>query len=125
MASPLLNLVRNEIKKGFQGQLLPGTLRRKSPGTVVDGFGDVTSSTFSTHTFNGMVDTYSAFYRKQAGIPDTDVKILIIAGSLAVEPQKDDQVKIRDTWYQLRDKETDPAIAAWECQGYEIPDPTA
>lgn len=125
MVSPLLNLVRREINKGFQGQLLPGTLRRKVPGSTVDSFGDVTSSTFTTHTFNGMVDTYSAFYRAQAGIPDTDVKILIIAGSLDVEPQKDDQVKVRDTWYQLRDKETDPAIAAWTCQAFEIEDPTA
>ena len=124
MASLLESFVRKQIKQGFQGQLLSGTLRRKTPGNTLDEYGDPTSNTFTTYTFNGMVDTYNAVYRAQAQIPETDVKVLIIAGSLSVDPQRDDQVKIRSTWYQLRSAETDPARAAWECQAFEIPDPT-
>lgn len=124
MVSQLLNQVRKQIGAGFKGQLLPGTLRRYTPGTVVDAAGDVTSETPSSHTFEGIVDTYSAFYRAQAGIPDTDVKVLIIGDSLDVTPQKDDQVKIRDKWYQLRSVDTDPALAQYTCQAFEITDPT-
>lgn len=125
MVSPLLNLVRNEINKGFKGQLLPGTLRRPSAGSSVDSNGDPVGVTYTNYTFNGIVDTYSAIYKAQAGIPESDVKVLIIAGSLDVTPQKDDQVKIRSRWYQLRSREQDPALAAWTCQAFEIQDPTA
>lgn len=72
----------------------------------------------------GFVDVYTAFYKAQAGIPASDVKILIIAGSLSIEPRKDDQVQFRGTWYQVRQLGTDPGIATWELQSFKIPDPT-
>lgn len=71
------------------------------------------------------MDTYSAFHKAQAGIPETDVKILIIAGSLSTTPKKNDEIKFRDKWYKSRAVDTDPANATWEIQAFEIADPTA
>lgn len=72
----------------------------------------------------GFVDTYSAFYKAQAGIPESDVKILIIAGSLSITPRKDDQIQFRGVWYKVRKLGTDPGIATWELQSFQIADPT-
>lgn len=72
----------------------------------------------------GFADIYTAFYKAQAGIPESDVKLLIIAGSLSTTPQKDDEVKFRDKWYKVRKVSTDPALATWELQSFEITDPT-
>lgn len=124
MVSPLLSQIKNQVNAGLKDQLLDGTLRRASAPTAVDVNGDATGITYTEFSMKGMVDTYSAFYRQQAGIPETDVKILILAGSLSVRPQKDDQVKFRSKWYQVRMVDTDPAEATWEIQAFEIPDPT-
>ena len=125
MASPLLSLIKNEISKGLGPQMLDGTLRRASPSSTLDALGDPSNTTYATYSMKGMVDTYSAMYRSRAGIPETDVKLLVIAGTLSVTPQKDDQVKFRSKWYQVRAVDTDPAEAAWEMRSYEVPDPTS
>lgn len=124
MASLIESFIRNEIYKGFKGRLLTGTLRRLTPSAAKDSKGDPVSLTPETFGLEGIVDTYSAFQKAQAGIPESDVKLLVIAGSLSVRPNKDDQVKFRDTWYQVRQVGTDPALATWELQSFEIADPT-
>lgn len=123
MASPLESAIRAQVASAFRGRLLTGTLRRTTYGTV-DAFGDPVLGSAQTWTFDGIVDSFSAFFAAQAGIPVTDSRILIIAGSLATSPQKDDQVKLRDTWYQLRRLvEQDPAGATFIFSGFEIDAP--
>lgn len=122
MASLLESQLRQKVATAFKGKLLTGTLRRETPGAV-NSYGDATVGTTADYSFDGIVENYSAFYRAQAGIPDTDVKILIIGGSLAVTPVKDDKVKIRGIWYQLRSVATDPALASHTCQAFEIEAP--
>lgn len=124
MASPLESQIRKAVNQGFKGQLLSGTYRRHTPGAGVDEFGDPSAGTHTTESVNGIVDSYSAFYKATANIPDSDVRVLIIAGSLSLTPQKDDQVKFRETWYQVRQISRDPARATWELQCFEIEDPT-
>ena len=124
MPSFLETQIRNEIYKGFKGRLLTGILRRATFSGVVDSLGDPTEKTYTTYNLEGFVDTYSAFYKAQAGIPESDVKLLIIAGSLAIAPRKDDQVRFRGVWYQVRRLGTDPGIATWELQSFQIADPT-
>lgn len=125
MVSLIPTQVRKLIYDGFKGRLLTGTLRRASEGTGLDSKGDPTGVTYSTSSIEGIVDTYNAFYKAQAGIPDSDVRIVVIGGSLSVTPQKDDQIKFRDKWYQVREVSTDPALAHYELQSFEIEDPTA
>lgn len=124
MTSPLQNQIRKEINKGLGPQMLEGTLRRAAPSSSLDSYGDPSSTSYTTYTCKGIIDTYTAYYKTQAGIPDTDVKLLILGGSLSVTPQKDDQVKFRSSWYKVRRVMTDPALAAYELQSFEIPDPT-
>lgn len=124
MASLLETSIRQQVASAFRGQLLTCTLRRVS-STTVDDLGDPVPGTPTTFSFDGIVDTFSAAFAAQAGIPTTDVRVLIIAGSLATDPRQDDQVKCRAEWFQLRRLiERDPANAHYVFAGFRIPDPT-
>ena len=123
MASLLESQLRKQIAQGFKGRLLTGTLRRVTVTAVTDK-GDTQTSTAKTYSFDGIVDKFSAAFAVAAGIPETDVRILIIAGSLSVTPIKDDQIKIRSEWFQLRRLiDRDPALAHYVFAGYAIGDP--
>jgi hypothetical protein len=119
MASFLESQLRNAIAKGFKGRLLTGTLTRIINGGV-DEYGDP-STTTQTFRVEGFVDAYSDAYRAQAGIPETDSKITLIAGNSAVEPIKLDRIQFTN-WplFEVRVVKTDPAKATFECQSYEV-----
>lgn len=133
MASLFEGALASAIYAGFKGKLLKGVLRREtaSGSAGLDSLGDPLATVVETWACQGFTDLYSAFYRSQAGIPDTDLKANIFAKSLAggVVPTKDDQVKFTvsgvATWYQVRKVDVDPATALWVCQAFEIADPTA
>jgi len=124
----MVSLLESEIKKtvaaAFKGVLLTGTLRRVA-STSVDSFGDPIPGTATTFPFEGIRESFNAAYARQAGIPVTDIKILVIAGSLTTNPIKGDQILIRGQWHQVRALlGRDPADATHELQCYEITDPT-
>lgn len=124
MTSPLVSQIRNEVASAFAGKLLTCTLRRVASSSL-NNYGDLVAGTATTWSFEGIAGSFEAEFAARAGIPVTDVRILIIAGSLATTPVKDDQVYVRDTWYQLRQLvKRDPARATYVFAGYEIPDPT-
>lgn len=113
--------IRSAIWKGFKGKLLKGTLTRTVPSVAVNEYGDPISTTPQTFTLEGFVENFSAYYRAQAGIPDTDVKLLVFAESVSTEPTKDDVISFRGTRYQVRRiLEIDPALATYQLQGYKI-----
>ena len=117
--------IANAIYRGFRGKLLTGTLRREVPGTGTDTLGDPNPGTPETYTFEGIRENYNAAFRATAGIPQTDVRILIIAGSLSTTPRRGDQIKIVNVWHKVREIESiDPAVATYQLQCFEIPDPT-
>lgn len=125
----LNNLVRREIAKGFRNQLVKGKLRREVKSSV-DEFGDPVPGSVEEYDFEGIRDSFSLTFAALAGIPTTDVRILIIAGLLNTTPQQDDKIRIRGTdgtekWYQVRALiAVDPALAHYQLQCFEIPDPT-
>lgn len=124
MASLLESKIKDQVAAAFKGQLLTGTLRRVV-STSLDSLGDPVPGTATTYSFDGIRESFSAAYAAQAGIPITDVKILVIAGSLSVNPKKDDQIKIEGQWHTVREVlGVDPAGATFELQAYEIEDPT-
>ncbi len=124
MASLLETEIRNLVTAGFKGQLLTGTLRREGVA-LLDSFGDVVPTAAVTHAFEGIRESFNAAFANQAGIPVTDVRILIIAGSLSVEPLKGDEIFIRSAWHEVREiLERDPANATHILQCFEIEDPT-
>lgn len=120
MASPLEGLIKNAIAKGFKGKLLKGTLNRET-GSTVDEFGDVVEGTPQTFVVEGFADKYSEYYKKQAGIPETDFKITLILGNCETEPLKDDTIALPG-WgsAKVRTVMIDPARASAECQVFGV-----
>jgi hypothetical protein len=118
-----LDTIRTEIQRGFAGKLRTCTLMRMVSSTQ-DDLGDDEAPTTQTWQFDGMRDSFNAAFAAAAGIPVTDVRILIIAGSLAVEPRIDDKVQCEGRWFQLRRLVTvDPATATYTYSGFEVPAP--
>jgi len=125
MASLLESAIKDKIYAGFKGKLLTGSLRREAVSGGLDDYGDPVATTATTFSFEGIRETFDAAYRKRAQIPDTDVKVLIIAGSLSVTPKQGDKVLIRDVWHEVRRiLAIDPANASYTLQAFEIDDPT-
>lgn len=119
--------IAESIYAGFKGKLLVGIIRQQvTPDSgSLDAKGDPIELDPVDTPVEGFVDEYSAFFRAQAGIPDTDLKVCIFAKSApAITPTKDDMVRFTqagvETWYQLRRADTDPARALWTCQGFVI-----
>jgi len=124
MASLLESEIKKQVASAFKGVLLSGTLRRVA-STTVDSFGDLVPGTATTFSFEGIRESFNAAYAADAGIPVTDIKILIIAGLLDTDPIKDDQILIRGQWHKVRAiLERDPANATHVLQCFEIVDPT-
>jgi hypothetical protein len=118
MTSFLAGPMAKAIAAGFNGKLLPGTLR-KVTSTGRDGNGDPITTT-DDYAVQGMQDTYGAVMRKMAGIPETDVKLLLIAGLCGAAPAIGDKVQMNGQWFQIRDVSIDPASATYECQSYAV-----
>jgi hypothetical protein len=121
---PLIDTIAKQIAAGFKGKLNVATLRRDVPNDGVDDLGDPLPAFHREYGFEGIIDTYSQLYKAQAGIPDTDVRILVIAGTLSTVPLRGDQVLIKGGWYQVREVSKDPADATYTLQSYGIGDPT-
>lgn len=119
----LLDTIGDTVYAAFKGRLRSGTLRREVLSDDVDEYGDPSSVTIVTYQLEGFTDSYSAYFRSVAGIPETDVKVSIFGKSISVSPSKDDKVLMNGTWYQLRTVSTDPALALYECQAFEIDEP--
>ncbi len=125
MASPL-DTIRTAIASGFKGQLRTGTLRRPGYSSGVDSFGDPIPGTATTYECQGIREDYTALYKAEAGIPDEDVRILLIGGLVSVEPVQGDQIFIESKWHEVRRVESiDPAAASYTLQCFEIRDPTS
>lgn len=111
--------LRKQLAKGFKGRLLVGVLTRKINGDVDER--GIPTTVSQTYRVEGFVDNYSAYYRRNAGIPDNDVNIVLIAGNCDTDPIKDDRIKFANfPEYQIRVVETDPALAHYECQSFSV-----
>lgn len=126
MASLLQQELAKQLAKAFRGKLLKGTLRREL-ATTVDEFGDPEVGQVQTYEIEGIRESFQASYALLYGIPQTDVKILLILGLIkpATTPRKDDKIYIRGQWHQVRKVlDLDPAQASITLQCFEIEDPT-
>jgi hypothetical protein len=119
------------IYQGFKGKLLSGIFYQRivPESGALDALGDPTDLGYTPTPCEGFTDGYSAFTRAQAGIPETDLKLCIFANSMpGVVPTQGNfavlNTKLGPKWYEVRKRATDPAVALWECQAFEIPEPT-
>lgn len=126
MASLLQQELAKQIAKAFKGKLLKGTLRREIASTVNE-YGDPVTSQVQTFSVEGIRDTFDARYALFYGIPQTDVRIVLIMDLIKPKttPQQDDKIFIRGKWHQVRKiLEIDPANASITLQCFEIEAPT-
>lgn len=124
MASLLESQIKKLIGQGFKGQLLKGALRRETT-TTVDAKGEEGTPVVTTYPFEGIRDTFDRRYATQAGIPETDIKILIIADSISVMPRAGDLIQLRGLWNKVRAViAVDPAGASYTLQAHEVAAPT-
>lgn len=65
----------------------------------------------------GFTDEYDASWRAGGLINTGDVKIIIIADTIEIEPAAGDQVTVRGKTYTAISVEADPAKATWAIQG--------
>lgn len=113
----LLGGLRARVNAAFAGQLIPAELIRKLSAPGLDPLGDPIVTTTERTAVQAVVDDYSDFFRATAGIPDTDVKLILIG---CQQPCKDDIVELCDgRQYQVRSVRTDPAQAHWEARAYQ------
>jgi len=118
-----LDQIRTEIAKGFKGKLRRGTLRRRI--MLLNEFNDLETVSYTEYIFDGIRADFDARYRQQASIPETDVKILVILGSLAIVPTQEDEILIEGQWHRVRQVlSIDPANAHADLQVYQIATPT-
>jgi hypothetical protein len=90
------------------------TVTRSTPG---DGPAyDPGPPTLTDHACQGFVDTYAAQYIDDTIILAGDVKIVIVAKTLDIEPVPGDTVTARDKTYSVINVSADPALALYELQ---------
>lgn len=68
------------------------------------------------------IDTYSEQARAQLGIPDTDVKIMVLQHSalgVHVDLRNGDTITLRGDWRVIR-RDQDPARATWTVQARPV-----
>ena len=68
------------------------------------------------------IDTYSEEARAQLGIPDTDVKIMVLqhsASGVQVDLRNGDTITMRGDWRVIR-RDQDPAQATWTAQARPV-----
>lgn len=111
--------IKKAIADGFRGTLLSGTLT-KITTTGRGSNGDPTTTT-ANYAVQGFREAYSAFFRAQAGIPDDDTKITLIAGLCGAEPAIGDKIILSGGTWQVRKVAIDPAGATYDCQCFGVP----
>ena len=115
----LIDDIRADIGAVFEDTSLflsDATLTR---ATGSGGWGEDMASV-STHPCKALLAAYSDHLRAVAGIPDTDVKLMIVGTSIATEPLKGDTVTLKGRSWALIRVDTDPARAMWTCQARPV-----
>lgn len=104
-----------EIADGIDDLFFDATITR-APATG-NPFASPTPDVVTTVDARALADTYSDQLRATGGIPDTHIKILILAEPLGgFTPQNADEIQYRGRAYQIVRVDTDPAQAVWTAE---------
>ena len=115
----LLDDIRAEIGAVFEDTSLFFSEAVLTRATGLGGWGEGVA-VFDTYPCMAMRESYSDHLRAVAGIPDTDVKLMIVGTSIAVDPLKGDTVALNGRNWSLIRVDTDPAQAMWTCQARPV-----
>ena len=90
------------------------TVTRSTPG---DGpVYDPGPPTYTDYPCQGFIDTYATQWADSSLIEAGDVKVVIVAKTLDIEPMPGDTVTARDKTYHVINVSADPALALYELQ---------
>jgi len=121
-----LDDIKKGIASGFKDKLRTGLILENQPASQ-DDYGDASpSSDPVTHEFSGIRENFDAAWAARAEIPNTDVSILIIEGTVAdgYATLQDDYVQIEGSWHKVRQVlAIDPAGATRRLQAYVVDPP--
>ncbi|GJE00552.1 hypothetical protein [Methylobacterium isbiliense] len=119
MPSPLAGSLAKTIAKALSPAMLPVTLHRD--GAATGPAYDPSIGAPQAYPCRGFRDEWSAYSRQGGLVAARDWKVVILARTLAVEPQEGDRVTIQGVTLQVySDGEgqpavtSDPATATWE-----------
>jgi len=123
MASMLESELAHVIADAASFIFLDATLTRDVPGTITDP-ADPPAPTTVNYPCKAIEDTYSTGQRANGLVAADDVRVLILATTLAVAPLPGDRITIRGVTRTivpvgttgLPGVDSDPARATWECR---------
>lgn len=101
----------------FGGIYLAGTLHRAGTGEDADGR---VTTTFDDVPMRYQPDAISDIARATAGIPTTDVRVLILADGLGGKPKAEDEMTIAAGRFRISTSEADPATSHFKTRGSPV-----
>jgi hypothetical protein len=120
VSSPILGLAKT-VGKAFNGIFLDAVLTREIPGSGPAY--DPGEPTTVSYPCKALAESFGAFTRGQGLVAATDMKVMILATSLSVQPRPLDKIEIAVQGFSGRivagdtpgtpAVETDPAKAVW------------
>lgn len=128
MSSLLEGGIAKTIGSAFKAIFFDATLSRDIPGEPdPDRPFDPPAPTTRTYPCKALQDQFSATLLVGGLVASDDVKLLILAASLATMPQSGDRITVRGQTFTIvpgggsdgmkAAVSTDPARAIWECRG--------
>lgn len=122
MASPLIGLPKT-VYKAFKGIFLDATLTRDGANSTAAY--DPTTATATTYTCKAIAQDFSTGVQGLGLVGASDISILILASSLAVQPEALDRIAIPSQGISgvvyggqsgMKAVTSDPARATWVCR---------
>ena len=75
------------------------------------------TASYADHAAKVMIDDWSETYRARAGIPTTDIRILVLEDRMSVSPTGDDEITVRGKRYRITGPvREDEAQTHWDLQ---------
>jgi len=111
----MLDDLKADVTAALAGTLRTATLWHETPGGD-DGAGNQLPGTWTDYACDGVRGNFESVMAGLAGIPRTDARIELLAGTLAIEPEREDKIHIDSTWWKISEIEVDPAGAVFVCQ---------
>jgi hypothetical protein len=111
----MLDDLAADVTSALAGTLRAATLWHETPGGD-DGAGNQLPGTWTDYPCEGVKGSFESVMAGLSGIPRTDAKIELLAGTLAVEPKRLDVIEIEGGYWKISEIEVDPAGAVWLCQ---------
>lgn len=98
---------------------LPGVIHTDPVQTKVRGVPSG-PKTWKNTPIKGLREDYDQAYAMRTGIPDTDVKILVLQHKVKVTPNVADEVSLKGVRYSIIAVGSDPADATWALQSRPV-----